>query len=144
MSLKQIQYDAADVINADATLLQGSVLAIAEDKGDLINQIETAIAKMGIVAIVSVPSAVSKSEASRIIVAEATLAIQIVESPLINRGRANSLTASEAAEQIACLLHLNKLPCGFLPVFRKISPEAYADEYIVYNIEFSGTAALGE
>lgn len=144
MSLKQIQYEAAAVINGDARMLQGNLLAIAEDKGDLINQIDTAIAKMGIVAIVSVPGATAKSEASRIIVADATLAIQIVESPLINRGRANSITASEAAEQIAVLLHLNKLPCGFLPVFRKISPEAYADEYIVYNIELSGTAALGE
>jgi hypothetical protein len=138
MNLATIHTSVLDLLQspACALLAENNVACLSENKGDIADAIDQAIAKSGICAIVVTPLFRADSEASRSIVGTADIVIQVFETPTLNRTQANHITALDAAEYIACNLNLACTSGGVL-VFRRITTATVNATTILYNVEFS-------
>jgi len=144
MSFETIHSDICNVLEKDAFLLKNNVQVFQEDKGDVIATVKGAIMKLGICAVVAVPSAKAVSENSRNIVAMAEVMVQVVESPALNRGRANSCSAGIAARHIAAVLNLEKTKEGNCIVFRDLSGAVLEGGNVAYNVWFKVQTTLSK
>ena len=134
MSFETLHTDTYAILEKDPFLSRMQVEIILEDLGDVETAISAAIAKMGVCAIVSTPSAKAQSEASRNIVAQARICVQVMELPVTNRGVANTCSAGTAARRIATALNLQKTAGGECLVFDEIESAALEKGYVVYNV----------
>ena len=137
-----IHTEATAFLARDPFLLQSQVEVIPEDKGDILTAITLAVAKLGIVAVVSTPSAKATSSNARNITAMASVEVQVYENPVINRRRANICAAGTAARHIAAALNLEKLPGGDTIVFKEITSGALDKATLVFSVSFEALTTL--
>jgi hypothetical protein len=141
-----LQNSVVAAIRADPWFARITVLS--EQIGDIENQIQRSLSKLGICAIVLTPGAsVKYADAPGPLLDPLTVAIDIVELVLTNRGNSGSKQpASDVAERIAWLLHHPNDPERSPPmsnrlIVRKISliPDK---QFLVYRVELETTGAL--
>ena len=108
MTLKEIQDDARDALNADEALRAGGCEAISEMALDLQAALGRRLSQMkGVAMVVGTPSANAMGAAPaglQIPVVIDELSVTCMEIPAINRTRPGAMTALEAAERAAWLL----------------------------------------
>ncbi|MCL2103454.1 MAG: hypothetical protein FWH21_00125 [Kiritimatiellaeota bacterium] len=142
MAFETIHQEVCNILARDEFLAVAGVEIHCEDKGDIDDTVKGALARLGIVAVVAVPSARAESSDSRNVTARADIAVQVSERPLMNRGRANMRTAGEAARHIAVALNLARLPDGETVVFKDISSAVLEKGALIYNISFEALTTL--
>jgi hypothetical protein len=59
MKLHALQQAAADFLSADETLVKHNVKVLAENKGDILNQIDALVSQLGCMALVHAPGFVA-------------------------------------------------------------------------------------
>lgn len=141
-----IQENVAAVLSKCPWMVYHGVEVFPEDLKNLTNTLKAHIAKFGICAIVAIPSVRATSSASRVIVAESAFTVEIYETPLMNRDRANSATCTQAAEYIATALNLTPIDAGdgntILPVFTDYTPVAISGGGILTTVSFKFQTTL--
>jgi hypothetical protein len=142
MAFETLHEETYAALVKDPYLAKCRVEILLEDKGDILNAIKMALGKLGICAVVSMPSARAQSENSRNITAMADITVQVLESPVMNRNRANMCSAGTAARRIATALNLNRLPSGETPVFQEISGGALDKDTLMFSVQFKALTNL--
>ena len=108
MTLRELQLHICEILNADETLLQGRCRAFAEDALDARLTPEPALhaGAGGVALVVRTPSArlAGALPAAAGIPVSATLAVDCIEIPSVNRGEEPFVSAMGAAERVAHLL----------------------------------------
>ncbi len=107
-SLRQIQDFVVETINADETLSAAGVRAVPEDKGDSFDEVNAALASVGIGVLVSVPTFVPDSSSAKAAVGNTQIRCSVTEAVGINRSRAGWMDGLDAAERVAYLLNLSR------------------------------------
>lgn len=125
-------------IMADTELVKGGLTAIAEDKGDIITQLNEMQGKLGVCAIVSTPSFRNDNE-SGMPHGDGSVSISVLENVLLNRGKPEFLSSLEAAETIAVLLH-SDLDLGLILV--DINPLPPTNGVAGYEVTFKTRTTL--
>lgn len=118
MTLAGIQDAAAKALRALPWVREHGVAVLAQDEGNVVFDREAAFAKTHLAAIVGACSfePASRSAHTPQIAGMARLAVKVLEEPSRNRvgqGRSGP-TATEAAEAIACGMHLCRIGGGVL------------------------------
>ena len=125
MTLKEIQDELTDKLNADEALGQGGCAAASEDSLGLLAAINTQLMqRKGVAMVVGTPSATGMGAAPPglpIPVVVDELAVTCMEIPAINRNRPGAMTALQAAERAAWLL---RAPDTVFLTIRQSSDEA--------------------
>jgi hypothetical protein len=144
-TLSTLQTTILDLLQSPAcsALAEAGVVCLAENKGDIIAAIDSAIAQVGICALVVTPTFKADSEASRRIVGTIDVVVQVFETPAVNRTRAGYLTALDTAELIATTLNLLQAGENTL-VFRSIDTATVNNNTILYNVRFTLKTVIGE
>jgi hypothetical protein len=146
MSIETLHSEACTKLRTDEFLKKSGVLILQEDQGDLESAIRTQLSKLACCAVVGTPTARSQSGASSIIVAEASMSIQVFENAILNRGKANSCSAGEAARAIARCLNYVQLPSGEIPVFKELQSAAVNDQkagtIVVWDVKFTAQTTI--
>ena len=137
-----IHQETYDDLRKDADLAKWQVEILLEDKGDVMNDIALALGKLGICAVVAMPGAKAQSENARQVTAMADITVQVIESPLMNRRRANMATAGTAARHIAAALNLHKLPGGETLVFAEITSGTIDKNTLLFSVYFKALTTL--
>lgn len=139
MKLSLVQKRIEELLAADEWLTTRDVRGISENLCDVGAKLEAAMAKRNICLMIMTPGFKPTSEASKSIVGNATVVVQVIEQPFSNRKRANFTTAQDCAEYIAWLLNLQPLPddIGVL-VFSDpgITSTTIGDKTVIYNCNF--------
>ena len=104
MKLYDLQQAIAKFLTEDEVLVKHNCKVLAENKGDVLNEIQSIVDRLGCAALVLTPSFVAKGTNTKPPDGTATIVVQVFESPPLNRGKANRITALEAAERIAFIL----------------------------------------
>lgn len=141
-----------DLQTAALTIMQGDkyyarVALLTEQLGDIRNQIQISLGKLGICAIIMTPSAECKlTNCPGPILDPLKLSVDIVELVVTNRGANGSKQpASEVAEHTAWLLHYpnhahhRKDPCIFTARSIRQVPDKL---FLVYRVEFTTSGSL--
>ena len=136
MKLHALQLAIAETLNRDAFLAQHNVAVLAENKGDVIKTVEAEVARLGCCALVLTPHFKSAATDTLRPLGNATAVVQVFESPLLNRGKANRATALDAAERVACALHRRALPGVGVLVFESLAGNA-AGGTLDYAVAFT-------
>ena len=105
MNLSTLQKTVAKLLKDCPVLVRHNVEPLAEDKGNIFADIKLALAKVSCCAVVLSPRFKSSATDAQKPLGAATLVVQIFEMPALNRGKANRLTALNAAEAVAVFLH---------------------------------------
>jgi len=142
MSFETLHEETFDALKKDAFLAKCQVDILLEDKGDITGMIIASIGKLGICAVVAMPGAKAKSENARLITAMADITVQVLESPALNRRRANMCSAGAAARRIATALNLLKLPGGETLVFTEITSGILDKNTLVFSVYFKALTTL--
>lgn len=103
--LSEIQAQAVATLTSDPYFAGISI--IPEDLKDIVSEIQTSLAKLGICVVVQTPDTEFKyGDAPGPIMDSVKVAIQVAEMPLINRGaKGTRKPAGQVAEYVAWLLH---------------------------------------
>ena len=106
MTLKELQLEIAERLNADETLLRGGCRAFAEDAHDVVQEVATHLQQAGGVALVVLtPSAERNGFSKKGLPARLDgVAVSAVEFPALNRLDPSRMTALQAAQRAAHLL----------------------------------------
>jgi hypothetical protein len=144
-----LQRGVAGFLSRVPWLVGHQVEVFPEDLQDISSRIKSAVAKFGVCAIVSMPAVRAQSAASRAIVAEADFSVEVYETPLTNRTRANFATSTQAAEVIAAELNLAPIPLGpdgappvILPVFVSYDSAAASGAGILTTVRFRAQVTI--
>ena len=107
MTLRELQLHTCKILNADEALLQGRCMAFAEDALDARLTPEPALhaGAGGVALVVRTPGAQLSGAAATGLPVSATLAVDCIEVPAVNRATAPFVSAMGAAERVAHLLH---------------------------------------
>lgn len=139
MILSDIQATIEERLTTDAWLAEHDVPVVSENLGDVNAELTKALAERDICALIMTPGFNPTSDASKIIVGDASVVVQIIETPFTNRLRPNFTTAQNAAEYVAWLLNLHPLPnnIGML-VFAPpgITSTTRGNDMLLYNCNF--------
>ena len=142
MAFETLHEETAGALAKDPFLAERKVEILLEDKGDVTAAIKSAIARMGICAIVAMPGAKAQSENARAVTAMAEITVQVLENPLMNRQRANACSAGSAARRIAAALNLLRFPGGETLVFTEITSGALDKDTLVFSVYFKALTTL--
>lgn len=105
-SITALQEEIAALLNADDTLAQGGVKALAENRLDVEASIDAALVGVGIVATVVTPDIAGMGVYEGEPVGEVEeLVVSVAEICAVNRERPGAMTALDAAIRAATLLH---------------------------------------
>lgn len=110
MTLKELQIQIRDQLNADELLRLGGCEAMAEDQLDLEAALQKGLGPLrGVALVVMTPSVTrfgaAPPNAAALPVEISDLTISALERPLANRSKPGALTALAAAQRVAFLLH---------------------------------------
>ena len=143
MTLSSIQQGTAELLQADPFLRQSQAEPIFENDGDLESKVQHALAALGLMVLVLAPN-VRRNGAGAIIDATATVVVQVVEIPTINRARAGYCTAIDMAEHVASILDNRAIPPAQQPLsFVALDPVSET-ESVAYNVRFQTRAILAK
>lgn len=130
-----------------ATKIQGidgfaGVPVLTEIKGDLVNEVEMAIAKLGLCILVLTPTMRNDEPEALAINLSADLVVQVMENPQINRGAGGTgLAAVDVAVTVAQELHY--FQAGLWSTLRFEGLELVEEaQSIAYQILFNTRTAL--
>ena len=138
---------AAVVAELKAHAPLASVSILEEKKLDLANEIEQAVAKLGLCCVVLTPvAAVAHPNAPGPVLDPARVVVAVFENVLIHRAAADALSASDAAEEVLQRLH-GWTPPGFsaplVAASRGETLELVPDpELLIYHVNLQTTVAL--
>lgn len=105
MKIKELQQQVADLLNGEETLVQGGCTALAEDAASIAYNVEKALNQGGVALVVVTPRFTRAGDGGGPgIPVDATIAVQCVEKPQLNREIPGHLTALDAAEAVAFAL----------------------------------------
>lgn len=138
MTLKELQLEIAERLNADEALLRGGCRAFAEDAHDVVQEVATHLHEAGGVALVVLtPSAEREGFHPDGLPARIDgLAVAAVEIPAVNRLDPARLTALQAAQRVAGLLDGSDLE------WRSLRQEAGDDGALTVRAEFGASVIL--
>lgn len=106
--LKAMQLSIEALIKATAAL--SDIPVISEERQDLVNQIETSLAKLGLcIVIQTVDAKVSHPNLPGPVFDAMTVSVLVHENVLINRSKSDR-TALAVAQDVALALHLKTIP----------------------------------
>lgn len=124
------------------------VPVLAQDKGDIVNAIETAIAQIGACVVVAIGDApVQYPDIPGARKEGMSIVVMAFEVPAINRAGGSTKTALEIAEAAEAALHLVTLPVDGVSVLRSKGIFANADapdSGISYSVQIELDAGGGE
>lgn len=143
--LTELQEAALSIMQSDSYYAR--ITLLSEQRGDIRNQIQVALAKLGICCIVMTPEAVCEnSNAPGPMFNPLTLSIDVVEFVLKNRGdQGSGQAASDVAEHTLWLLHYpnhahhRQDPCNLIAKRLRLVPDK---QFLVYRVEFETTGSL--
>lgn len=143
--LTDLQAAALAIMQSDKYYAR--IKLLTEQLGDIRNQIQMSLSKLGICVIVTTPEAVCQhTNAPGPILDPLKLEIDIVEFVMQNRGSSGSQQpASDIAEHTAWLLHYPNHahhrtdPCAFTAKRIHMVPDK---QFLVYRVEFETTGSL--
>lgn len=143
--LDTVQKAAQGILKADPYFTRIEV--VTEQLGDIANQIQIALSKLGICAIVATPDTEFDSpDAPGPIMNPVKLIVEVVELVLMNRGKTGTgRSASAVAERAAWQLHYSNHahyrqdPCMFIARRIRMVPDK---TYLIYRVEFTTTGSL--
>ena len=104
MTLPSLQVALLEVLARDPWLKKRDVAVLAEDKGNIIAEVDTKVQQLGLVAVITTPGLRGDAPDSPEATGNSDVYITCFENPLLNRNKANRTTALNAAERIACVL----------------------------------------
>lgn len=135
-----LDFQAAVVaaIMADTELATCNLSAVAEDKADIITELEAMKAKLGVCAIVSTADFRNESENGNPH-GDCSLSVSVLENVLLNRGKPGFLSSTEAAEQIAILLQTDQ-ELGL--IFDRMDPLPVTNGVVGYELTFKKRITL--
>ena len=138
MTLKELQLEIAERLNADETLLRGGCRAFAEDSHDVVQEVATHLHEAGGVALVVLtPSAERNGCSPKGLPARIDgLAVAAVEVPALNRLDPSRMTALQAAQRAAHLLDGRTLG------WRSLRQESGGDGTLTVRAEFDTSVML--
>ena len=136
MKLFALQQSIAETLKNDPVLIKHNCEVHAENKGDILNEILSLVAQLGCCALVHTPRLKGNATNSMRPTGMATAVVQVFEEPLFNRGKANRITALDAAERVAVALHRHTLPKIGVLVFDTIWGDAAGDT-LSYSVTFN-------
>lgn len=137
-SLLDLQSEIVDAIDKSSTLMQRGLVCVAEDKGNIVATLDAMQAKLGVCAVVSTPGFRNETESGNPL-GDATISISVLENVVLNRVKPGYLTATEAAESVASLLHLS-LDLGLR--FESMDPLPLNGGVTGYELSFKKRIAL--
>lgn len=143
--LTSLQESVLQIMQSDPYYAR--VKLLTEQLGDIRNQIQQALNKLGICALITTPSGdVKYPNAPGPMFDPLTIAVDIVELVLINRGASGSQQpASDVAEHTAWLLHYTNHahhrndPFIFSVRRIRLVPDK---QFVIYQVEFTTTGLL--
>lgn len=140
MNLQQLQNTVAEAVRR-IPLLAGLPI-LEEDKGNLVEELNAAVAKMKFAVVVGTATFSSEARSSKQITGTASVEIDVFEQPTLNRAKSNRPTAMCAAQEIA--RELNIIQCGDgVLVFKSIdNAETIDEETICVPVKFSTLTTL--
>jgi hypothetical protein len=128
VTLLDFQISVAQRIGRIALIAQAGCLPVAENAGDMVQKIETQIDNLGLCCVVRTPAINLLGDANAVQVQ--SLIIGFAEQPLVNRGRANAVSALDAASFAA----LDLLP-GDSGIFPKTIRQREEDGLIIAELD---------
>jgi hypothetical protein len=141
-TLSDLQTEITALIAADAALAAARLSAVAQNRKDVVGEVNERVAKIGICAIVITPKARADGAAACGPLVSIEAVVRVAEKPVVNRARAGHVTALDAAERIAVLLHAVTPASATAPLmFSNLEEEPGADE-LVYTVTFTSKTAL--
>lgn len=143
--LDTVQKAAQGILKADSYFTRIEV--ITEQLGDISNQIQIALSKLGICVLVVTPDTDFKfPDAPGPIMDPLKIIVEVTEQVLMNRGaQGTGRSASAVAERAAWQLHYpnhahyRRDPCMFTARRIRLVPDK---NYLVYRVELTTTGAL--
>lgn len=142
MNLSDLQTAVSAALAADAVLSAAKVAALAQNKKDILGEVQERVAKLGICAIAITPKAKADGSATCGPLASLTVVVRVIENPPVNRSRSGYITALDAAEHIAASLHMRGLYPATAPLAFSSLDEAPVDGAIAYDVEFTAQIQL--
>lgn len=138
MILSTIQTHIETILNAASWLSEHKVPVISENLCDVGQQIGTKLAERKICALIMTPGFSPTSDASKVIVGDASVIVQIIEQPFTNRLTADFTTAQDAAEYVAWRLNMQPLPSniGVLVLTQPGISSTTRGNTLIYNCTF--------
>lgn len=139
MILSTIQTHIETILTASIWLAEHNLPVLSEDLCDIGTLLEKKMAERNICAMIMTPGFNPMSDASKIIVGDAAVVVQILEKPFTNRKKAGFTTAQDAAEYIAFLLNMQPLPgnIGVLVLTPPgITSTTRGTDTLIYNCTF--------
>jgi len=143
--LKDLQDVVLSIMRSDPYYAR--ITLLSEQIGDIRNQIQLSLGKLGICAIVMTPEATVKhTNAPGPILDPLKISVDIVEFVLKNRGdQGSKQPASDVAEHTAWLLHYpnhahhRQDPCMLTAVRIGMVPDK---QFLIYRVDFTTSGAL--
>lgn len=136
--LLNLQAAVVAAIMADPDLCKRSLSVLAEDKENVIDKINTAMAKLGVCAIVSTPDFRNERQSGDP-TGDCSLSISVLENVTLNRGKPGFLSATEAAEGIAILINSSN---DLGATFDRMDPLPVSNGVAGYELNFKKRITL--
>lgn len=139
MKLDNLQNETVALIKGIKRISQSGMDVLPENKKDLASDVQLALAKLGIIAIVSVPKATAKSTDSPDIDLDGSIVVTVSEDVTLNRSRSGHVTLMDAVQLIAAGLNLQAVD-GDTLVFKSwtspVDPDGYLSTEITFGVQF--------
>lgn len=142
MKLKLIQDRIVDALEQNA-YFAGKTKIVAEDKGDVANQLQQSMMKTKCGVLVQTPGFSVTSNASKVMVGTAAIAVQTLERVFENRAH-NGPTAQDMAEVAAWSLNMLPVEGVGVLVCRSISSEMLEGGVLAYTVNFDVQTTLSD
>lgn len=142
MNLSALQSAVSAALALDAQLVAASVVCLAQNKRDIVGEINERVAKIGICALALTPSHAAEGASSCGPFGTLSVAVRVIENPVVNRRRAVHLTAIDAAEHIGCILHMVSFSEASSPLAYASIAEAPVEGAIAYDVTFTCKSQL--
>lgn len=142
MKLKLIQERVVDALEQNA-YFAGKTMIVAEDKGDVANKLQQSMMKTKCGILVQTPGFNVTSNASKIMVGNAPIAVQVLERVLENRVHGGP-TAQDMAEVAAWSLNMLPVEGVGVLVCKNISSEMLEGNVLAYTVNFDVQTTLSD
>lgn len=142
MKLKLIQDRVVEALNKTG-YFDGKTKIVAEDKGDVANQLQQSMMKTKCGVLVQTPGFSVTSNASKVMVGTAAIAVQTLERVLENRAH-NGPTAQDMAEVAAWSLNMLPVEGVGVLVCKSISSEMLEGGVLAYTVNFDVQTTLSD
>lgn len=143
MKFKAVQSKIAAALEALPFFSQNAIPVIAEDKGDVAALLQAALQKARRGVLVQTPGFRVTSKASKVMVGDASVVVQALESFVVNRSHGGP-TAQDIAEVVAWSLNLLPVEGVGVLACQNIASELLDPQTLSYSVSFTVQTSLGD